>query len=249
LATLRRNGRTRARPERAEKVDRIAPVRYVNDRLVIHLRRPQLTPRIVDKDERRAHILEAATHVFARQGYQAARIEDVAREAGIAKGTVYLYFGSRDEILVAAFEAFAEEMMAGVRAVLESEAPALSRLRSVVRVVLSSMEAEPELSRVVLDFWSAGTFGAMGSGEKPSIDFGTVYAQYRGLFDTLLEEAKREGSVRGDLPNDAPAVIVGAIEGVMLQWIVDSEAPSPLKMVEPMLEVLLDGLSKGGAGR
>ena len=146
-------------------------------------------------------------------------------------------------------EAFAEEMMAGVRAVLESEAPALSRLRSVVRVVLSSMEAEPELSRVVLDFWSAGTFGARGSGEKPSIDFGTVYAQHRGLFDTLLEEAKREGSVRGDLPNDAPAVIVGAIEGVMLQWIVDPEAPSPLKMVEPMLEVLLDGLSKGGAGR
>lgn len=203
-----------------------------------------MAPKIVDKDERRREILEAATRVFARKGYSGTRIEDIAREAGVAQGTVYLYFGSRGEILVTAFEAFAEEMLAGVRAVLEVDEPALSRLRSVVRAVLSSTEAEPELSRVVLDFWSAGAFGRGGSEGKPGIDFGEVYAEYRGLFGELLDEARREGSVRADLPEDAPAVIVGAIEGVALQWIVDPGAMSPLEMAEPVLDVLLSGLSE-----
>jgi TetR/AcrR family fatty acid metabolism transcriptional regulator len=207
-----------------------------------------VTPRRVDKDERRREILEAATRVFARKGYSATRVEDIAREAGVAQGTVYLYFDSRDEILVAAFEAFAEGMMVGVRAVLEAEEPAMCRLRSVVRVVLSSLESEPELSRVVLDFWSAGAFGTESSGEKPGIDFGEVYAEYRGIFAELLEEARREGGVRGDLPEETPAVIVGAIEGVALQWMVDPSAVSPLKMAEPLLDVLLGGLGERRAG-
>jgi TetR/AcrR family transcriptional regulator, fatty acid metabolism regulator protein len=203
-----------------------------------------MTPKRVDKDERRREILGAATRAFARKGYSATRIEDIAAEAGIAQGTVHLYFGGREEILVAAFEAFAERMITGVRAVLEADSSALDRLRSVVRVVLSSLESEPELSRVVLDFWSAGAFGAGGSEEKPGIDFGKVYAEYRGIFSELLEEARREGSVRTDLPEDTPAVIVGAIEGVALQWILDSEDVRPVAMADSLLDVLLNGLSE-----
>jgi AcrR family transcriptional regulator len=203
-----------------------------------------MTPKRVDKDERRREILGAATRAFARKGYSATRIEDIAAEAGVAQGTVYLYFGGREEILVAAFEAFAERMITGVRAVLEADSSALDRLRSVVRVVLSSLESEPELSRVVLDFWSAGAFGAGGSEEKPGIDFGKVYAEYRGIFSELLEEARREGSVRTDLPEDTPAVIVGAIEGVALQWILDSEDVRPVAMADSLLDVLLNGLSE-----
>ena len=202
-----------------------------------------MTPKVVDKDERRREILAAATRVFARKGYHAARVSDVAREAGVAQGTVYLYFGSREEILIAAFGAFAEGMMAGVGEAIGAEELAIDRLRSVVRAVLSSMETEPELSKVMLDFWSAGAFGAKGSEGEPGIDLGEIYAEYRGIFGRLLGEAKEEGSVRGDLPEDAPAVIVGAIEGVLLQWLVDPGARSPLEMSEPVLDVLLGGLS------
>ena len=203
-----------------------------------------MTPRIVDKGERRSEILGAATRVFARKGYHATRVADIAREAGVAQGTVYLYFGSRDQILIAAFGAFAEGMSAGVGEASGADGPALDRLRSVVRAVLSSMETEPELSKVMVDFWSAGAFGAKGLGEGPAIDLGGVYAEYRGIFGRLLGEAREEGSVRGDLPGDAPAVIVGAIEGVLLQWLVDPGARSPVEMSEPILDVLLGGLGE-----
>jgi hypothetical protein len=60
----------------------------------------------------------------------------------------------------------------------------------------------------------------------------------------LLEEAKKEGSAREDMSQDAPAVIVGAIEGVALQWIVAPEDVRPLEMADSLLDVLLDGLSE-----
>jgi TetR/AcrR family transcriptional regulator, fatty acid metabolism regulator protein len=209
-----------------------------------------LTPKIVDKDERRGGILGAATRVFGRKGYHATRVADIAREAGVAQGTVYLYFGSRDEILMAAFEAFAEGMAAGVGEASGADGPALDRLRSVVHAVLSSMEAEPELSKVMLDFWSSAAFGTGESGEgRRGIDLEAVYAEYRRIFGGLLEEAGEEGAVRKDLPADAPAVIVGAIEGVLLQWLVDPGARSPAKMAEPILDVLLDGLVERRTGR
>jgi TetR/AcrR family transcriptional regulator, fatty acid metabolism regulator protein len=93
-------------------------------------------------------------------------------------------------------------------------------------------------------FWSAGAFRAGGAEESLGINIAEVYAQYRGIFGELLVEAKREGSVRSNLPEDAPAVIVGAIEGVALQWIVDPEAVRPVEMAEPMLDVFLGGLSE-----
>ena len=76
------------------------------------------------------------------------------------------------------------------------------------------------------------------------IDLERDYAEYRGIFGRLLGEAREEGSVRGDLPGDAPAVIVGAIEGVLLQWLVDPGARSPVEMSEPILDVLLGGLGE-----
>lgn len=201
-----------------------------------------MSPKVVDKEERQTEILLAAIRVFARKGYAATRIEDVAIEAGIAKGTAYIYFGSRDEMLVAAFEVLEKELLASVRPVLEKDDPALTRLRTMVLTILSGLEAEPELSRVVLDFWAAGVYEGGYAAEKASIDFGRIYAEYREILGGLLGEAKREGIVRDDVPDEAPAVIVGAIEGVVLQWIVDPDAMSPGRMAEPILDVLLGGL-------
>ncbi len=201
-----------------------------------------MSPRVVDKDERRKDILAAAVRVFAGRGYAATKVEDVALEAGVAKGTIYLYFDSRDEILRAAFEEFEEGLLAEVRAIAGAREPALERLRSLVRAVLANVEARPELSRVVLDFWAAAVFEGAGKG----IDFGRVYATYRGLVGGLLEEAKREGTARRDLPEDAPAVVVGTVEGMVLQWIVDPEALPLRRMAKPALDLLFGGLAGGG---
>lgn len=197
-----------------------------------------MSPKKVDKQARRESIVEAAVRVFARQGFAGTRVSDVAGEADVAQGTIYLYFASREEILGAAFEAFAARMDAGVRAAHDTPGPALHRLRAVVRAVLATMAAEADLARVMLDFWSAST-------TPGPIDLGAVYARYREVVADLLAQGQEDGSVRADLPSDTPAVLVGAIEGGYLQWIVDPRVGSPADLAEPLLDVLVGGIGGG----
>ena len=200
-----------------------------------------MNPKIIDKDTKRREILGAAVRMFARQGYAATTIADIAHEAGVAKGTIYLYFASRDEVLLAAFDAFEEELLAAVRTTTETAAPAFARLRAMLSIVLSRLEAEPNLARIALDFWAAGAFG----GEQKGIDFGRIYAVYRRLVRELLAEAASDGSIRAGLPEETAAVIIGTIEGVLLQSIVDPQAVPLRRMAEPVLDILLNGLTGG----
>ncbi|MEV4065738.1 TetR/AcrR family transcriptional regulator, partial [Nonomuraea dietziae] len=111
-------------------------------------------PKRVDHAARRQEILQAAVRVFARKGFASSRIEDVAAEAGIAKGSVYLSFDSRDALLQAAFESYAAES-AQLLASLEP-GPALDRLATLVRRVVAMLAAHPDHARVLVDLWSAG---------------------------------------------------------------------------------------------
>ena len=205
-----------------------------------------MSAKTMGKDRRRAHILEAAIAVFARKGFAASRIDDVAAEAGVAKGTVYLYFDSRDAILHAAFNAFEEDLLAGIRPVLETNKPALDRLRQLVHAVVNRFEAEADLTRVLLDFWVAAT-SATPAGV--GIDLARVYSEYRTIVGELLREAQAEGTVRSELSEHAAAVVIAMIEGVMVQWLVDPNAVPPGPVAEQIVDVLVQGVATGSAER
>jgi TetR/AcrR family fatty acid metabolism transcriptional regulator len=196
-----------------------------------------VSPRPVNKDEKRAEILDAAIRVFARAGFHPTKIEDVAREAGVAKGTIYLYFTSRDDILAAAFERFADEALRGVRALVESAEPALDRLRALVRAMVAGATAEPELARIVFDFWAVRGPGAA------TVDFARIYAEYRRLIALLLDRAAAEGALPAGVPEQTPAVLVGLVEGVLLQWLVDPAGVAPGPAADAATDLLLAGLT------
>ena len=99
--------------------------------------------------EKPLQIIEAALRVFARKGYFNSRVSDIAREAGIAAGTIYLYFDTKDEILITLFR----EKMAGfvetVRRAIAEEDDAVARLRRLVRLHFQILQDNPELAEVV----------------------------------------------------------------------------------------------------
>src|SRR5690606_23937623 len=115
-----------------------------------------MAPKRVDRQARRDEILSAAVLLFAERGYAATRIEDVAAAAGIAKGSVYLYYESREALLTAVFERWAERSRAVVEAALSGERPAMQRLEELLRSVIALLAGEPGLTRVMLDLWAAG---------------------------------------------------------------------------------------------
>lgn len=186
-------------------------------------------PKRVDHVARRQEILQAAVRVFARKGFASSRIEDVAAEAGIAKGSVYLSFDSRDALLQAAFESYA----AGSAQLLASlePGPALDRLATLVRRVVAMLAAHPDHARVLVDLWSAG----------PPLDMAAVYRDYREAIAGLLRQAREEGALRPGIDERHAVVIVAAIEGCLLQWLVDPELPLA-DLAAPIIEVCVEGV-------
>src|SRR3954466_3200395 len=106
-----------------------------------------LTVRPVVNDKREA-ILRAATQVFAGNGYFNSKVADIAREAGVADGTVYLYFKSKEEILHSIFDRNMEEAIADGRRRLENIADPGERLRRIAHMHLDRLGADRDLAVV-----------------------------------------------------------------------------------------------------
>ncbi len=102
--------------------------------------------RVGDKRER---ILRAAVKVFAKSGFFAARVSEVAKAAGVADGTIYLYFKSKDELLVSLFEDRVEKLLSYMRDELPKLEGAPARFRRVIELQLGLLEGERDLAEVV----------------------------------------------------------------------------------------------------
>src|SRR5205814_10708682 len=94
-------------------------------------------------------IIDAAVRVFARNGYYNSRVSDIAREAGVASGTIYLYFKTKDEILVTLFREKMAAWVAHVRERIAGEPDAVAKVRGLVALHFSVLERDPALAEVV----------------------------------------------------------------------------------------------------
>ena len=196
-----------------------------------------MAPKRVDRSARREEILSAAGRVFARQGFAASRIEDVAAEAGSAKGSVYLSFDSREALLSAAFDRLSERSATVLEQAVAEGEPALERLSGLVRSVVAMLADEPDLTRVMVDLWAVGRHTGAGA----PLDMAAVYRAYRGAIADLLRRAAEEGDLRPGVGEPEATVVVGAIEGCLVQWLMDP-AVRLAELADPLLDVCLSGL-------
>src|SRR5687767_2306980 len=98
--------------------------------------------------DKRSAILDAATTIFARRGFFGAQVADVARAAGIAAGTVYLYFRSKDEILTSIFDRMMQEAMASGQTALADVTDPIERLRQIAHMHLARLGRDRSLAIV-----------------------------------------------------------------------------------------------------
>ncbi len=100
--------------------------------------------------DRRQRILEAAVRVFAVRGYHAARVGDIAEEAGVAHGLLYHYFSSKEEVLRTLFRDSWRLVIAAVHGIEATDDPATEKLRRIAAVLLRSWRADPDRVRVLV---------------------------------------------------------------------------------------------------
>jgi TetR/AcrR family transcriptional regulator, fatty acid metabolism regulator protein len=163
--------------------------------------------------DRRRQILDAAIRVFARQGFHACRVSDIAREAGVAYGLVYHYFSSKDQVLN---ELFTERWSLLLAAIEEIDArPITSRekLDAVARFIIDSYRHDPELMKVIVVEVTRAA-NSFGRTHLPEI------RQAYDLIAKIVSDAQAQGSFRGDVdPTYASMWFYGAIEQLLSGWV------------------------------
>src|SRR5262245_43382871 len=114
----------------------------------IHSVTTTATARPLLEGDKRETILRAATDVFATRGFFNSQVADVARAAGVAAGTVYLYFKSKDDLLVSIFDRTMKDVMDEARATLAAAADPIDRLRRIATLHLERMSRDRDLAVV-----------------------------------------------------------------------------------------------------
>ena len=106
--------------------------------------------RDLQKQDKHARILDAAVKVFAEHGFFNATIAEIAREAGVADGTIYLYFKSKDELLFRLFDEKMQELLEEAKSQIAQEIDAPSKLTRFIHLHFALVEKSPALASVLI---------------------------------------------------------------------------------------------------
>lgn len=192
-----------------------------------------------DTKGKRVRILEAAEKTIARRGFYNARISEIAAEAGVADGTIYLYFKSKDDLLISWFEWRMEQVVADLEAAIARHDTAAARLESFVTAHLQMVEANPAAAEVLTVEL------------RQSTKFMKEYSNPRFAdFLRLLAGVIRDGQETGELDPEVPAPLVaraifGAIDELALAWLLGGAAKFDIvRAASWATRILLTGLQR-----
>jgi len=182
-------------------------------------------------------IIEAAVRVFAREGYYNSRVSDIAREAGIAAGTIYLYFRTKDDILVTLFRDKMAEFVSALRKAIAGEPDAASKVRRLVSLHFSMLEENPDLAEVVQVELRQGQKFFRGASSQ---EIGAYFA----LIGSVLEEGVAEGRFRSSLPvKVATKMLFGAMDQMATSWVLGKRGYQLVDTADAVAEIFLQGVA------
>lgn len=188
---------------------------------------------------RRNQILEAATSVFASLGFHKARMEDVAVEAGLSKGTLYLYFESKDHLFRALIGHFYQRAASPLREMVEAREPVSERLLFITRATAAEIQQISPALPLIYEFYAAASHG--DAARQFLKDF---FAENRKLLAALIQEGV-DGDEFRQVDVQAAALLLSAtLEGLALLWMIDPESVDLKKHSETCLGLILDGLRR-----
>jgi TetR/AcrR family transcriptional regulator, fatty acid metabolism regulator protein len=193
-----------------------------------------LRPVVADKREA---ILRAAISVFAHNGYFNSKVADIAKEAGVADGTVYLYFKSKEEILHSVFDRSMEKAIADGRKRLEGISDPREKLRQIALMHLERLGADRDLA-IVFQVELRGSTKFMEEFSAAG------FAEYLGLIRSTIEEGQRAGVFRPELNAKVLAkVLFGALDEMATNWILSKRRYRLAPMADQVLDIFLNGVN------
>jgi len=186
--------------------------------------------------DKREAILRAAIKVFAGKGYFNSKVADIASEAGIADGTVYLYFKSKDEILHSIFDRAMDEFIAeGTQELSKIDDP-VEKLRRISQLHLSRLGSDRDMA-IVFQVELRGSTKFMQEFSAAG------FAKYLDVIRETIDEGQTAGIFRNDIkPIICAKILYGALDEMVTNWIL-SKRPYPLDpMADEVLKIFFGGM-------
>jgi TetR/AcrR family fatty acid metabolism transcriptional regulator len=196
-----------------------------------------------EKADKREAILRAATRVFAQRGFFGAQVADVARAAGVAAGTVYLYFRGKDDLLVSIFERTMREAIEEGRAAVAPIDNPVERLRAIARVHLARLGHDRSLAVVFqVELRQSTKFMERFSA--------TALREYLGLIRGVIVDGQARGVLHPSMNATLAAkLFFGALDEMATNWILSRRKYSLAAESDAIVDILMTGMASQRAHR
>jgi TetR/AcrR family fatty acid metabolism transcriptional regulator len=188
--------------------------------------------------DKRETILRAAIRVFAQNGFFNSKVSDIAKEAGVADGTVYLYFKNKDDILRSIFDQAMALFIDEARKKIELLSDPEEKLRRLANLHLEKLGSDRDLA-IVFQVELRGSTKFMEEFSN------TAFAEYLNIIKETFVEGQQKGIFRKDLnPTVCAKILFGALDEMVTNWILSKKNYSLAPMAEIVISVFFNGVLK-----
>lgn len=193
-------------------------------------------PQRSGQGDKRTAILRAATTVFARKGFFNSKVSDIAAEAGIADGTVYLYFKGKDDILHSIFDRAMAEFIADGKRELENLRDPVRKLKRIAEMHLERLGADRDLA-VVFQVELRGSTKFMEEFSAAG------FSDYLEIIRQTIEEGQNAGIFRRDVkPIVTAKILYGALDEMVTNWILSKKFYPLAPLADEVMKIFFGGI-------
>jgi AcrR family transcriptional regulator len=187
-------------------------------------------------------ILTAAKSVFGEHGFEKAKMVDIAKRAGMAAGTLYNYFESKEQIFQSLVEGQIEEAHRRFAQAAERGHPPKDTLRSMVRSVFAFMEEQRDMVGILMQMGAPNTWSITKMCGPRVVERRN---EMRQLFEATLSRASKAGELRKDIPiTDLVAILSGSMNGFIESWMHGDRSNALVDQADVVVEVFFNGAAK-----
>ena len=181
--------------------------------------------------------------VFARQGFYQSTVAQIAKEAGVADGTIYLYFKNKDDILVHFFQYKTKQVFERFRTEVDNAESSLDKLSNLIRRHLSEFQQDRDMAVL----YQVGTHQIDRLAEEQIREMSKLY---QDLVSEIVEVGQQEGSIRKDLyVGLVKRFILGGVDEVINTWLHSENDYDLVSMADPLVELFIRGIGTADNSR
>ena len=192
-----------------------------------------------DKEKTRLAILAAARKLFLKNNFNSTSISDIAEESGIAKGTVYLYFKSKDEIFCSIMREFSSSGHARMAKVMDSAASEIDKIRTFIHEKLHFCISNQDMFYLI--FSERSTIARMKN-DNIHIGLKMMHEAEKVFLRDIIEAGQKTGRIKKMNSEIGALIIIGTLNSVLFSWMTDRQKLPPKKYILEVEKILSEAL-------